>query len=151
MAENNQLSPMKKINSLCKNSNLDPLSLNDENSSTYFKNIQLTLNKESTKHQLNLVKHNKKLNLYSMFKNDCHKTTCLNTITNITHKKNTKLIDTWKSSSTHWNGQTYHPQNPRKSPNFFLLPFKWNRKWITFYAILSSLLTRLSAWTQSPT
>ena len=40
MAEKNQTSLMKKVSTLCNNSNLNELYLNDNNSSTYIKNIQ---------------------------------------------------------------------------------------------------------------
>ena len=53
---------MKKVNTLCNNSNLNELYLNDNND-------------------------NKKLKFYSIFENDCHKSDCLNIITNINHKK----------------------------------------------------------------
>ena len=83
MAEKNQTSLMKKVNTLCKNSNLNELYLNDNNSSTYIKNIQLTIRVELTSHQYNLIRNNQKLKFYSIFKNDCHKSHCLNIITNI--------------------------------------------------------------------
>ena len=38
-------------------------------------------------HQYNLKRNNKKLKFYSIFKNDHHKSDCLNIITNINHKK----------------------------------------------------------------
>ena len=68
-------------------SNLNELYLNDNNSSTYIKNIQLTIREELSSHQYNLIRNNKKLKFYSIFKNDCHKSDCLNIITNINHKK----------------------------------------------------------------
>ena len=37
-----------------------------------------------------LIWNNKKLKFYSMFKNDCHKSDCLNIITNINHNKTLK-------------------------------------------------------------
>ena len=67
--------------------NLDELYLNDNNSSTYIKNIQLTKREELSSHQYNLIRNIKKLKFYSIFKNDCHKSDCLNIITNINHKK----------------------------------------------------------------
>ena len=39
MAEKNQMSLMKIVNTLCNNSNLSELYLNDNNSLTYIKNI----------------------------------------------------------------------------------------------------------------
>ena len=78
---------MKKVNTLCNNSNLNELYLNDNNSSTYIKNIQLTKLEELSSHQYNLITNIKKLKFYSIFKNDCHKSDCLNIITNINHKK----------------------------------------------------------------
>ena len=77
----------KKKNTLCNNSNLNELYLNDNNSSTYIKNIQLTIHEELSSHQYNLITSIKKLKLYSIFENDCHKSDCLNIITNINHKK----------------------------------------------------------------
>ena len=58
MAEKNLTSLMKKVNTLCKNSNLNELYLNDNNSSTYIKNIQLTIRVELTSHQYNLIRNN---------------------------------------------------------------------------------------------
>ena len=87
MADKNQMSLIKKVNTLCNNSNLNGLFLNDNNSSRYIKEVQLTLHKELTLHQYNLIRDNKKLKFYSIFKKDCHKSDCLNTITNISHKK----------------------------------------------------------------
>ena len=58
MAEKNQTSLMKKVNTLCKNSNLNELYLNDNNSSTYIKNIQLTIRVELTSHKYNLIRNN---------------------------------------------------------------------------------------------
>ena len=90
VAEKNQMSLTKIANTLYNNSNLKELYLNDNNSSTYIKNIQLTIREELTLHQYNLIRNNKKLKLYSIFINDCHKSDCLNIITNINHKKNTE-------------------------------------------------------------
>ena len=50
MAKRNQMSLMKKVNTLCNNSNLNGLYLSDNNSSTYIKNIQLTISEELTSH-----------------------------------------------------------------------------------------------------
>ena len=50
MAKRNQMSLMKKVNTLCNNSNLNGLYLSDNNSSTYIKNIQLTTSDELTSH-----------------------------------------------------------------------------------------------------
>ena len=83
----NHMSTMKKVNTLCNNSNLNELYLNNNNSSTYIKNIQLTKREELSSHQYNLIRNIKKLKFYSIFKNDCHKSDCLNIITNINHKK----------------------------------------------------------------
>ena len=49
---------MKKVNTLCNNSNLNELYLNDNNSSTYIKNIQLTIRVELTSHRYNLIRNN---------------------------------------------------------------------------------------------
>ena len=54
MTEKNQMSLMKKVNTLWNNSYLNELYLNDNNSSTYIKNIQLTIREELTSHQCNL-------------------------------------------------------------------------------------------------
>ena len=58
MAEKNQASLTKKVNTLCNNSNLNELYLNDNNSSTYIKNIQLTIRVELTSHQYKLIRNN---------------------------------------------------------------------------------------------
>ena len=50
MAKRNQMSLTKKVNTLCNNSNLNGLYLSDNNSSTYIKNIQLTISEELTSH-----------------------------------------------------------------------------------------------------
>ena len=89
MAEKNQMSLMKKVNTLCNSSNLNELFLIDNNSSTYIKNMQLSLREELTSHQYNPIRSNKKLKFYSVFKNDCHKSDCLNVITNINHREKT--------------------------------------------------------------
>ena len=82
------MSIMKKVNTLCNNStSMNCTQLNDNNSSTYIKNIQLTKLEELSSHQYNLITNIKKLKFYSIFKNDCHKSDCLNIITNINHKK----------------------------------------------------------------
>jgi hypothetical protein len=78
---------MLKVSDLCNKSNLHPLNLTENNSSSFISQVRLTLNKEVTQHQLNLIKHNKKLIFYSMFKTDCHKADFLNTINNPSHKK----------------------------------------------------------------
>ena len=83
----NHMSIMKKVNTLCNSSNLNELYLNDNNSSTYIKNIQLTKREKLSSHQYNLVTNIKKLKFYSIFKNDRHKSDCFNIITNINHKK----------------------------------------------------------------
>ena len=83
----NHMNIMKKVNTLCNNSNLNELYLNDNNSSTYIKNIQLTKLEELSSHQYNLITNIKKLKFYSIFKKDCHRRDCLNIITNINHKK----------------------------------------------------------------
>ena len=84
MAEKNQMS---LINTLYNSSNLNELFLIDNNSSTYIKNMQLSLREELTSHQHNPIRSSKKLNFYSIFKNDSHKSDCLNIVTNINHKK----------------------------------------------------------------
>jgi len=73
MADKNKKSLMLKVTDLCNKSNLNPLNLTENNSSSLISQVRLTLNKEVTQHQLNLIKHNKKLIFYSMFKIDCHK------------------------------------------------------------------------------
>ena len=50
MAEKNQMSLIKEVNTLCNVSYLNELYLNDNNSSTYVKNIQLTIREELTSH-----------------------------------------------------------------------------------------------------
>ena len=50
---------------------------NDNNSSTDMKNVQLTIREELTSHQYNLIRSNKKLKFYSVFKIDCHKSAWL--------------------------------------------------------------------------
>ena len=76
---------MTKVYTLCNNSNLNELYSND-NSSTYTKNIQLTIREELTSHRYNPIRNNTKLKFYSTFKNDCHTSDCLNIITNINNK-----------------------------------------------------------------
>ena len=88
MADKNQMSLMQKVNDLCKKANLNPLNLDENN--TFISQVRLTLNKELTQHQLNLMKQNKKLKFYSMFKTDSHKADILNTINNPSHKKTIK-------------------------------------------------------------
>ena len=82
----NQMSLMTKVYTQCNNSNLNELYLND-NSSTYTKNIRLTIREELTSHRYNLIRNNTKLKFYSTFKNDCQTSDCLNIITNINNKK----------------------------------------------------------------
>ena len=80
------MSLMIKVYTQCNNSSLNELYLND-NSSTYTKNILLTIREELTSHRYNLIRNNTKLKFYSTFKNDCHTSDCLNIITNINNKK----------------------------------------------------------------
>ena len=87
MAEKNQMSLMKKVNTLCNSSNLNELFLIDNNSSTYIKNMQLSLLEELTSHQYNPIRSGKKLKFYSTFKNDSHRSECLYIIAIINHKK----------------------------------------------------------------
>ena len=49
------------------------INLSENNSLSFISQVRLTLNDEMTRHQLNLIKHNKRLTFYSMFKTDCHK------------------------------------------------------------------------------
>ena len=84
MADKKQMSLVQKVNDLCKKSNLNALNLNEKNS--VISQVRLTLSKELTQHQLNLMTQNKKLKFYSMFKTDCHKADFLNTINNSSHK-----------------------------------------------------------------
>ena len=72
------MSIMKKVNTLCNNSNLNELYLNDNNSSTYIKNIQLTKREELSSRQYDIITNKKKIKSYSIIKNDCHKSDCLN-------------------------------------------------------------------------
>ena len=58
--------------------NLNGLYLNDNNSSTYIKNIQLTKREELSSHQYDIITNKKKIKSYSIIKNDCHKSDCLN-------------------------------------------------------------------------
>ena len=57
--------------------NLNVLYLNDNNYSTYKKNIQLTKREELSSDQYDLITNNKKIKFYSIIKNDCHKSDCL--------------------------------------------------------------------------
>ena len=85
MADNKQISLVQKLNDLCKKSKLNALNLNENNS--FISQVRLTVYKELTQHQLNLMKQNKKLKFYSMFKTDSHKADFLNIINNSSHKK----------------------------------------------------------------
>ena len=96
--------------------NLNELYLNDNNSSTYVKNIQLTKREELSSHQYNLIRNITKLKFYSIFKNDCHKSDCLNIITNINHKK--KTLNKFDTLGNH------RTENSRKFSNLPLLPLK---------------------------
>ena len=71
LADKNKKSTTLKVTDLCKKSNLNILNLTENNSLSSISRVRLTVNKEMTQHQLNFIKHNKKLILYSMFKTDC--------------------------------------------------------------------------------
>ena len=103
--------------------NVNELYLNDNNSSTYIKNIQLTKLEELSSHQYNLITNTKKLKFYSIFKNDCHKSDCLNIITNINHKK---TLNKFRLGNHRLQTETgKHTENSRKSSkNLPRLPLK---------------------------
>ena len=49
------------------------INLTENNSLSFISQVRSTLNKEMTRHQLNLIKLKKRLTFYSRFKSDCHK------------------------------------------------------------------------------
>ena len=120
MAEKNQMSLMKKVNTLCNNSYLNELYLNANNSSTYIKSIQLTIREELTSHQYNLKRNNKKLKFYSIFQNNCHKSDCLNIITNITYKK---TLNKFRFGNHRLQIETGRHTAPKTPENLRICPF----------------------------
>lgn len=59
---------MVKVTDICKKSNLYQLNLTEKKFLSFISQHQLTLYKEMTQYQLRLIKHNKNLMFYSMFK-----------------------------------------------------------------------------------
>ena len=59
---------MVKVTNICKKSNLYQLNLTEKKFLSFISQHQLTLYKEMTQYQLRLIKHNKNLMFYSMFK-----------------------------------------------------------------------------------
>ena len=70
MAEENKLGLINKINHLCKQLNTNKQSVDFKNPSTLLSKAENNLSKHLKNHQLNLIRTNKKLKFYSIFKNE---------------------------------------------------------------------------------
>ena len=85
------------------------------------KNTQLTIREELASRQYNLIRNNKKLKSYSIFKNDRHeKSDCLNIIININHKKRLNKFRLGNFRSQIETGRHTVPKTPE---NLRICPF----------------------------
>ena len=66
-------------------------------------------------------RNNKKLKFYSILKNNCHKSNCLNIITNITHKK--KTLNKFRLGNDRLQIETGSQTVPKTPENLLVCPF----------------------------
>ena len=82
MAEENKSGLMNKINLLSTQLNIHKQSVNLKNPSTFLSKADNNLSKHLKNHQLNLIRTNKKLKFYSIFKNETNRSEFINHIRN---------------------------------------------------------------------
>ena len=82
MAQENKSGLINKINLLCTQLDIDKQSVNVENPSTFLSKAENNLSEHLKNHQLNLIRTNKKLNFYSIFKNETNYSEFINHIRN---------------------------------------------------------------------
>ena len=87
MAEENKSSLINKINLLCTQLNINKQSVNFKNPSTFLSKAENNLSKHLKNHQLNLIRTNKKLKFYSIFKNETNHSEFINHIRNPEHRR----------------------------------------------------------------
>ena len=75
MAEKNKSGLINKINLLSTQLNIGKQSVNFKNPSTFLSKAENNLSKHLKNHQLNLMRTNKKLKFYSIFKNETRQIT----------------------------------------------------------------------------
>ena len=87
MAEENKSGLINKINLLSTQLNIHKQSVNFKNPSTFLSKAENTLSKHLKNHQLNLIRTNKKLKFYSIFKNETNHSEFINHIRNPEHRR----------------------------------------------------------------
>ena len=87
MAEENKSGLTDKINLLSTQLNVHKQSVNFKNPSTFLSKAENTLSKHLKNHQLNLIRTNKKLKFYSIFKNETNHSEFINHIRNPEHRR----------------------------------------------------------------
>ena len=82
MAQENKSGLINKINLLCTQLDIDKQSVNFKNSSTFLSRAENNLSEHLKNHLLNLIRTNKKLKFYSIFKNETNYSEFINHIRN---------------------------------------------------------------------
>ena len=86
-AEGNKSGLINKINLLCTQLNINKQSVNFKNPSIFLSKAENNLSKHLKNHQLNLIRTNKKLKFYSIFKNETNYCEFTNHIQNPEHMR----------------------------------------------------------------
>ena len=98
MAEKNKFGLINKINLLCTQLYVNKQSVNFKNPSAFLSKAENNLSKHLKNHQINLMRTNKKLKLYSLFKNETNYSDFINHIRNPEHRRvASKFRIAWKS------------------------------------------------------
>ena len=87
MAEENKSGLINKIKLLCTQLNINKQSVDIKNPSTFLCKAEKNLSKHLKNHQLNLIRTNKKLKFYSIFKNETNDSEFINHIQNPEHRR----------------------------------------------------------------
>ena len=87
MVEKNKLGIINKINLLCTQLYVNKQSVNFKNPSAFLSKAENNLSKHQKNHQINLMRTNKKLKLYSLFKNETNYSDLINHIRNPEHRR----------------------------------------------------------------
>ena len=86
-AEENKSGVINKMNLLCTQLNINKQSVNFKNPSTFLSKAENNLSKHLKNHQLNLIRTNKKLKFYSIFKNETNYSEFIIHIRNPEHRR----------------------------------------------------------------
>ena len=113
MAEENKSGLINEINLLCTQLNINKHSVNFENPSNFLSKAENNLSKHLKNQQLNLIRTNKKLKFYSIFKNETNYSEFINHIRNPEHRPEASKFRIENHNLKIETGQFTTPEDPR--------------------------------------